>query len=63
MRMKDQAARVCRSLCCTRVIAEIHKCRGTRLEDHLKLVLSIIDRAERRAALQVSRSSSLLHWP
>jgi hypothetical protein len=43
-RMKDQAARVCRALCRTRVVAEIHQRRGTRLADHLKLVLNIIDR-------------------
>jgi hypothetical protein len=42
--MKDQAARVCPALCRTRVVAEMHQCRGTRLADHLKLVLSIIDR-------------------
>jgi hypothetical protein len=45
MRMKDQAARVCRALCRTRVVAEMHQRRGTRLADHLKLVLSIMDRA------------------
>jgi hypothetical protein len=44
-RMKDQAARVCRALCRTRVVAEMHQRRGTRLADHLKLVLSIMDRA------------------
>jgi hypothetical protein len=43
-RMKYQAARICRVLCRTRVAAEIHQRRGTRLADHLKLVLSIIDR-------------------
>jgi hypothetical protein len=43
-RMKDQAARVCRALCRTRVVAEMHQRRGTQLADHLKLVLSIIDR-------------------
>jgi hypothetical protein len=43
-RMKDQAARVCRVLCRTRVAAEMHQGRETRLADHLKLVLSIIDR-------------------
>ena len=42
-RMKDQAARVCRALCRTRVVAEMHQRRGTRLADHLKLVLSIMD--------------------
>jgi hypothetical protein len=43
--MKDQAARVCRSLCRTRVVAEMHQRRGTRLADHLKMGLSIMDRA------------------
>ena len=43
-RMKDQAARVCRALCRTRVVAEMHQRRGTRLAEHLKLVLTIIDR-------------------
>ena len=45
--MKDQAARICRVLCRTRVAAEMHQRRGTRLADHLKLVLSIIDRQVR----------------
>jgi hypothetical protein len=44
-RLKDQAARVCRALCRTRVVAEMHQRRGTRLEEHLKLVVSIMDRA------------------
>ena len=43
-RMRDQAARVCRALCRTRVVAEMHQRRGTRLAEHLKLVLTIIDR-------------------
>jgi hypothetical protein len=43
-RMRDQAARVCRALCRTRVVAEMHQRRGTRLAEHLKLVLRIIDR-------------------
>jgi hypothetical protein len=38
--MRDQAAHACRALCRTRVVAEMHQ----RLADHLKLVLSIIDR-------------------
>jgi hypothetical protein len=46
-RMRDQAARVCRALCRTRVVAEMHQRRGTRIAEHLKLVLSIIDRQER----------------
>jgi hypothetical protein len=43
-RMRDQAARVSRALCRSRVVAEMHERRGTRLADHLKLVVSIIDR-------------------
>jgi hypothetical protein len=43
-RMKDQAARVCRSLCRSRVVAEMHQRRGTRIAEHLKLVLTTIDR-------------------
>jgi hypothetical protein len=41
---RDQAARICRALCRTRVVAEMHQRRGTRIAEHLKLVLSIIDR-------------------
>jgi hypothetical protein len=37
---RDQAARVCRALCRTRVIAEMHQRRGTRIAEHLKMVLS-----------------------
>jgi hypothetical protein len=44
-RMKDQASRVCRSLWRTRVVAEMHQRRGSRLADHLRLVLSIMDGA------------------
>ncbi len=47
--MKDQA-RVCRALCRTRVAAGMHQRRATRLANHLKLVLSIMGRAVRRAA-------------
>ena len=43
-RMRDQAARVCRALCRTRVVAEMHQRRGTHIAEHLKLVLTIIDR-------------------
>jgi hypothetical protein len=45
-RMRDQAARVSRALCRTRVVAEMHQRRGTRIAEHLKLVLSVIDRPE-----------------
>jgi hypothetical protein len=46
-RMRDQAARVSRALCRTRVVAEMHQRRGTQIAEHLKLVLSIIDRQGR----------------
>jgi hypothetical protein len=42
-RMKDQAARVCCALCRSRVVAEMHQRRGTRIAEHLKLARSIID--------------------
>jgi hypothetical protein len=42
-RMRGQAAHVCRALCCSRVVAEMHQRRGTRIAEHLKLVLGIID--------------------
>jgi hypothetical protein len=45
--MRDQSARVSRALCRTRVVAENHQRRGTPTAEHLKLVLSIIDRQER----------------
>jgi hypothetical protein len=47
-RMRDQAARVSRALCLTRVVAEMQRRRGTRIAEHLKLVLSIIDRKQER---------------
>jgi hypothetical protein len=47
-RMRDQAARVSRALCRTRVVAEMHQRRGTPIAEHLKLVLSIIDRQQER---------------
>jgi hypothetical protein len=43
-RMRDNAALVCRALCRSRVVAEMHQRRGTRIAEHLKLVLTIIDR-------------------
>jgi hypothetical protein len=42
-RMRDNAALVCRALCRSRVVAEMHQRRGTQIAEHLKLVLSIID--------------------
>jgi hypothetical protein len=47
-RMKDRAARVCRALCSARVADELQCRRGTRIGEHLKLVLSIIDRQQER---------------
>ena len=47
-RMKDKAARVCRALCRARVAEELQRRRGTPIAEHLKLVLSIIDRQQER---------------
>jgi hypothetical protein len=46
--MKDKAAHACRALCRARVVAEMHQRRGTRIAEHLKLVLRIIDRQQER---------------
>jgi hypothetical protein len=46
-RMRDQAAHACRALCRARVADELQRRRGTRIGEHLKLVLSIIARQER----------------
>ena len=46
-RMKDKAAHTCHALCRTRVAEELQRRRGTRIGEHLKMVLSIIDRQER----------------
>jgi len=46
-RMKDKAAHACRTLCRALVAEELQRRRGTRIAEHLKLVLSIIDRQER----------------
>jgi hypothetical protein len=43
-RMRDYAAIVCRALCRSRVVAEMHQRRGTQIAEHLKLALTIIDR-------------------
>jgi hypothetical protein len=43
-RMSDKAAHVCRALCRARVAEELHRRRGTHIAEHLKLVLSVIDR-------------------
>jgi hypothetical protein len=47
-RMRDQGAHVCRVLWCARVVAEMQQRRGTRIGEHLRLVLSIIDRQQER---------------
>jgi hypothetical protein len=44
---RGQAARVCRALCRARVAEELQRRRGTRIAEHLKLVLSILDRQVR----------------
>jgi hypothetical protein len=45
-RMRDKAALACRALCRARVTEELQRRRGTRIAEHLKLVLSVIDRPE-----------------
>ena len=45
-RMKDKAAHACHTLCRARVAEELQRRRGTRIAEHLKLVLSIVDRRE-----------------
>ncbi len=45
-RMRDQAAHACRALCRARVAEELQRRRGSRIAEHLKLALSIIDRQE-----------------
>ena len=42
--MKDKAVRGCRVLCRDRVAEELEHRRGTPIAEHLKLVLTIIDR-------------------
>jgi hypothetical protein len=43
-RMRNNAALVCRALCRARVAEELQRGRGTRIGEHLKMVLSIFDR-------------------
>jgi hypothetical protein len=43
-RMKDKAAHACRALCRARVTEELLRRRGTRIAEHLTLVLKAIDR-------------------
>jgi hypothetical protein len=44
-RLRDQAEHACRALCRAE---ELQRRRGTRIGEHLKLVLSIIDRPQER---------------
>jgi hypothetical protein len=46
--MRDQAAHAGRALCRARVAEELQRRRGTRIGEHLKLVLNIIDRQQER---------------
>jgi len=43
-RMKDRAVHACHALCRARLTEEIRQRKGTSTADHLKMVLSIIDR-------------------
>ena len=43
-RIRDQAAHACRALRRARVAEKLQRRRGTRIGEHLKMVLSIIDR-------------------
>ena len=43
-RMRDKAAHACRALCRARVAEELLRRRGTRIAEHLTLVLKAIDR-------------------
>ena len=43
-RMKEKAAHACHALCRARVVEEMRLRRGTTTAEHLKLVLSVIDR-------------------
>jgi chaperonin GroEL (HSP60 family) len=44
-RMKDKAAHACLAMCRAGVVEEMQRLKGTPTEEHLKLVLSIIDPA------------------
>ena len=43
-RMRDKAAQACGALCRYRRVEEMQRRRGMQVAEHLKLVLSIIDR-------------------
>ena len=46
--MRDQAAHACRAVCRARAADELQRRGGTRIGEHLKMVLSIIDRQQER---------------
>jgi hypothetical protein len=41
--MMDKAAQACYALCRARIVEEIQRRKGTRIAEHLRLVLSVID--------------------
>ena len=43
-RMKDKAAHACHALCRARILEEIKHRKGTATSEHLRVVLSVIDR-------------------
>ena len=43
-RMKEKAAHACHALCRARVVEKMQRRKRMRIAEHLKLVLSIIDR-------------------
>ena len=45
-RMKDEAAHACRALCRASVAEELSAAEESRIAEHLKLVLRVIDRQE-----------------
>ena len=42
--MRDNAALVCRALCRARIVEEMQRRKRTPIAEHLRLVLSVIDR-------------------
>jgi hypothetical protein len=47
VRDEHGAAHACHALCRARVVEEMQRRRGTQIAEHLKLVLTIIDRQGR----------------
>jgi hypothetical protein len=43
-RMRDKAAHACRALCRARIVEEMQRRKRTPIAEHLRLVLSVIDR-------------------